>query len=77
MNNNKQFVLSLNSYGAVDGHWDGYYTGDTYVHQGEVYVVCDTDIIRTKKYSSRKRAENVAKSLFKKITNYIFEVEEV
>lgn len=77
MNNNKQFVLSSDSYGVGKGNWDGYYTGDTYVYKGEVYAVCDTDITKAKKYSSRKRAENAAKTLFEKIANYIFEVEEI
>ncbi len=77
MDKNKQFVLSSDCYGAGDRHWDGYYTGDTYVHQGEMYAVCNTDITKAKKYSSLKRAENAAKSLYKKVTNYVFEVEEI
>lgn len=41
------------------------------------YKIKDTDITRAKKYSSRKRAKNAAKTLFEKITNYVFEVEEI
>ena len=73
----KQFVLTSDSYGIGNKYWDGYYTGDTYTYQGEVYAVCDRDINKAKKYSSLKRAENAAKSLSEKITNYVFEVEEI
>ena len=73
----KRFVLSSDFYGAGNEHWDGYYTGKTYIYQGEVYAVCDTDINKAKKYSSLKRAENAAKSLFEKVENYVFEVEAV
>ena len=77
MNSSKQFVLSSDEYGIGNKRWDGYYTGDTYVHQGEMYAVCNTDITKAKKYSSLKRAENAAKSLYEKVTNYVFEVEEI
>lgn len=73
----KQFVLSSDSYGIGNTQWDGYYTGDTYVFQGELYAVCDKDINKAKKYSSLKRAENAANSLFGKIANYVFEVKEI
>lgn len=61
----KRFVLSSDFYGAGNEHWDGYYTGKTYIYQGEVYAVCDTDINKAKKYSSLKRAENAAKVCLK------------
>lgn len=77
MNNNKQYVLTSNTYGIGNEYWDGYYTGDTYIYQGEVYAVCDKDINKAKKYSSLKRAENAAKSLYNKVYNYDFEVEEI
>lgn len=77
MNNRKQYVLTSDSYGIGNKQWAGYYTGDTYIYQGEVYAVCDKDIDKAKKYSSLKRAENAAKSLFEKVTNYVFEVEEM
>ena len=77
MSKDKQYVLVSDSYGVGNKRWDGYYTGDTYIYQGEVYAVCDKEIDKAKKYSSRKRAENAARSLFEKITNYVFEVEEV
>ena len=31
----KQFVLSSDSYGMRNRHWDRYYTGDTYVYRSE------------------------------------------
>ena len=73
----KLFVLASDAYGPGNRHWDGYYTGVTYTYQGEIYAVCDKDINKAKKYSSLKRAENAAKSLFEKVTNYVFEVEEI
>lgn len=77
MSKDKQFVLKSDDYGVGNKHCDGYYTGDTYFFQGELYAVCDKDINKAKKYSSLKRAENAARSLFEKVTNYVFEVEEM
>lgn len=74
---NKQYVLTSDHYGVGAHHWDGYYTGKTYIYQGEVYAVCDKDINKAKKYSSLKRAENAVKSLFERVKNYVFEVEEI
>ena len=71
------YVLSSDCYGVGNNTWDGYYTGDTYIFQGEKYAVCDKDINKAKKYTSRKRAENAAESLFRKTVNYVFTVEEM
>ena len=71
------YVLSSDCYGVGKNAWDGYYTGDTYIFQGEKYAVCDKDINKAKKYTSRKRAKNAAESLFGKIVNYVFTVEEM
>ena len=77
MTDKKQFVLCSDKYGVGNLHWDGYYTGKTYIYEGEVYAICSTDINEAKIYSSLKRAENAAESLYNKITNYVFEVKEV
>ena len=71
------YVLSSDCYGVGKNTWDGYYTGNTYIFQGEKYAVCDTNISKAKKYSSLKRAEKAAESLFKNVVNYVFEVEEM
>lgn len=52
------FVLKAKPYcGNYTMFSDGYYTGETYVLQGEKYAVCDMDINKAKKYTSLKRAE--------------------
>lgn len=66
------FVLKSSSYGYAS--FDGYYTGNTYVYQGEVYAVCDTDLSKVKKYSSEKRAANACDALNRKCSNYLFTV---
>lgn len=71
------YVLKSYPYGLHNTHFDGYYTGDKYIYQGETYAVCDTDITKAKKYSSLKRAENACECLFRKIVNYGFEVVEM
>ena len=38
--------------------YDGYYTGDNYIFQGEIYAVTNTDIKKAKKYKSKKRLES-------------------
>ncbi len=55
---------------------DGYYTGNMYIYQGEYYAVVD-DLDKAKKYTSLKRAESAANSLFNKIVNYEFCVKEI
>lgn len=47
------------------------------MYQGEIYAVCDKDLKKAKRYTSKKRAERAATALFYKICNYIFEVEEI
>ena len=77
MPDKKQFVLVSDNYGIYGKNWDGYYTGDTYQYEGEIYAVCNTDINKAKKYSSFKRAENAKNALYNKIVNYEFEVREL
>jgi hypothetical protein len=77
MKDKKQYVLCSDYYGVGKLHWDGYYTGNTYIYQGEKYAVCSTDINEAKIYSSFKRAENASQALFETIVNYVFEVKEV
>lgn len=55
---------------------DGYFTGETYIFQGEKYAVVDIEIDKAKKYTSLKRAENAAERMFCTIVNYVFDVEE-
>ena len=38
--------------------YDGYYTGDNYIHQGDRYAEVNRDIKKAKKYKSKKRLEN-------------------
>ena len=73
----KQYVLESESYGVGRKHFDGYYTGDTYIFQGEKYAVCDTDFEKAKKYTSLKRAEKAKEALNEKVVNYDFEVKEI
>lgn len=77
MPDKKIFVLESEKYGVHRTHFDGYYTGDTYQFQGEMYAVCDTDFDKVKKYSFLKRAENAKEALNRKITNYYFRVREI
>lgn len=42
---------------------DGFYTGKSYIYQGERFAVFDKNIHRAKHYSSFKRAESVRKKL--------------
>lgn len=53
---------------------DGYYTGKSYVYQGERYADVNKDIDVAKKYTSRKRAERACTIPF---ANYRFIVKEV
>lgn len=71
------FVLKAKPYEGRMRFSDGYYTGDTYIFQGEKYAVVDTDIDKAKKYSSLKRAENSAERMIYSIANYVFDVEEI
>lgn len=71
------YVLTSECYGYHGINWDGYYTGDTYIFQGEKYAICDRDISKAKKYTSRKRAENAAESLLSSVVNYVFKVKKM
>lgn len=71
------YVLKSKPYQTFDKFGDGYYTGATYVFQGEYYAVCERDIKKAKKYSSFKRAERATECLHSKIVNYVFEVVEI
>lgn len=61
---------------------EGYYTGQTYFHEGEKYSIFDKDINKSKKYKSLKRAESAGIVLSKKTTNccfghvYVMEVKD-
>ncbi len=71
------FVLRSREYGGYTTIWDGYFTGKTYTFMHEKYAVCDTDIDKAKKYTSLKRAERAADCMLGKISNYVFDVEEI
>ena len=42
---------------------DGFYTGKSYIYQGEKFAVFDKNVHRAKHYSTFKRAESVRKKL--------------
>lgn len=70
------YVLKAKPYAGCYIFSDGYYTGDTYIFQGEKFAVVETDIDKAKKYTSLKRAERAAESMLESIANYVFDVEE-
>jgi hypothetical protein len=55
------------------GFSDGYYTGESYIYQGEKFAVVDRNTENAKIYTSKARAENACKMMFE---NYSFEVVE-
>ena len=57
--------------------FDGWYTGDTYQHQGETYACTSTTLSECKKYTSFGRARSACDKLNRKVCNYTFEVDEV
>lgn len=59
------FVINLSTAGFRDPmNYYGYWSGITYKHDGEVFPVCDSRVEdRTKRYTSRKRAENAAEKI--------------
>lgn len=71
------YVLVSDKYGVSYCHWDGYYTGKTYIYQGEPYAICDTDLQNAKKYSSYNRAKSACEKLNRRICNYEFTVKEI
>lgn len=38
------YVLSSDKYGVCNCHWDGYYTGKTYIYQGEPCAICGNSL---------------------------------
>ena len=42
--------------------YDGYYTGDNYIFQGDRYTETNTDIKKAKKYKSKKMLESYLNS---------------
>ena len=70
------YVLKARSYN-VRAFSDGYYTGDTYIVQGEKYAVVENNINKAKKYTSLKRAERAAESMIESIANYVFDAVEI
>lgn len=64
-------------YSGCVPHFDGYWTGKTYFHQGEKFAVVTHDLKKTKKYKSRKRAETAAERMLDSVCNYEFIVEEL
>ena len=71
------YVLSSDKYGICNCHWDGYYTGKTYIHQGEPYAICENSLNLTKRYSSYNRAKSACEKLNRRISNYEFTVMEI
>lgn len=71
------YVLSSDKYGVGNCHWDGYYTGNKYIHQGEWFAVCEPSLDVAKKYSSYGRAKSACEKLNNKVCNYKFTVKEI
>ena len=72
----QQSVWVLKSHGGVSSIGsDGYYTGDTYIFQGDKYAVADKDIQKAKKYSTKARAESACAKL--SFVNYYMSVVEI
>ena len=57
--------------------FEEYYTGNSYIVQGDKYLVFDKDISKAKTYSTKKRAENAINSICKWNISYKLFVEEV
>ena len=69
------YVLSSDRYGVSNHCWDGYYTGKTYIYQGESYAACGNSLDLAKKYSSYNRAKSACEKLNRRICNYKFTIE--
>lgn len=54
---------------------DGYYTGNSYIYQGEKYAVCDHFLHKAKLYKSQKVAQRIAEN--NNFANYSFRVVKV
>ena len=52
-------------------HHFEYYTGKSYICQGQYYLVFDKDVKEAKKYSSKKRAMNAMNKLQYKFVNSV------
>ena len=50
---------------------DGYYTGKSYIYQGDRYAVVSNDIAKAKIYSSESRAKKANEMCFE---NYTFQL---
>ena len=50
----------------------GYYTGKTYIHQGEMFAIGETtSTIPRKVYKNKKVAENAALKLYQRCSNVV------
>ncbi len=68
------YVLKSRPYLSFDNFGDGYYTGASYIFQGECYAVCERELEKAKQYKSLKVARNSATRYLSKFCNYIFDV---
>lgn len=57
--------------------FEEFYTGNSYIVQGERYLVFDRYISKAKTYSTKKRAENAINSIYKWNISYKLFVEEI
>lgn len=55
--------------------FDGWYTGKDYIHNAEIYAVCDNHLENCKEYSSYNRARNACNKLNNRCCNYYFTVD--
>lgn len=69
------YYLRSDSYGPTKTHFDGWYTGNSYIYQGERYIICSTKLNECKSYSSENRAKLACEALNRRACNYEFSVE--
>jgi hypothetical protein len=67
----EMFVLAAKDHFSMN-----YYTGKTYIVEGECYPCLSGDIKEAKRYTTRKRAENARLALNRKVgMNFMVEPE--
>lgn len=68
------FVLRTNSSALIADYYE-YFTGRTYVHQGETYAVIGA-LEHAKSYKTKTGATKAVNALDNKVWNYAFHVYE-
>ena len=57
--------------------FEGYFTGRTYILQGEEYAVCDCNTDLAKKYKTEAGARRGCDALNRRVINYLFDVSVI